>query len=97
MAREQKTALTDIRYVKLITIGSINPNHPFSEQSREAQLALLNRCLNDYPKGVIMGKDVAVGRYLIGEHELTMEKITYHVGFTRKPSWEKDEGREVAG
>lgn len=88
--RAGKTALTDIHYIKLVSVGSVNPNNPLSEQSREEQTALLNRCLNDYPKGVIIGKDVTVGRYLIGEHELTMEKVTYHVGFTRKPAWEEE-------
>lgn len=89
MNRNKKTALTDIRYVKLVTIGSVNPNLPFSEQSRKAQMELLNRCLNDYPRGIIIGKDISVGRYQVGEHELTMERVTYHVGFTRKPAWEK--------
>lgn len=88
--RKGKTALTDIRYIKLVSVGSVNPNNPLSEQSREEQAALLNRCLNDYPKGMIIGKDVTVGRYMIGEHELTMEKVTYHVGFTRKPPWEEE-------
>lgn len=90
MREEKKTAMTDIHYVKLVSIGSVNPNNPLSEQSREEQAALLNRCLNDYPKGIIIGKDITIGRYLIGEHELTMEKITYHVGFTRKPAWEEE-------
>lgn len=85
MDKREKTDLTEIRYVKMVPIGSVNPNNPLSDQSREEQAALLNRCLNDYPKGVIMGKDIAVGRYMIGEHELTMEKVTYHIGFERKP------------
>ena len=72
-------------------IGSVNPNNPLSDQSKEAQAALLNRCLNDYPKGIIIGKDITIGRYMVGEHELTMEKITYHVGFERKPPWEDEE------
>lgn len=88
MNREEKTALSDIHYIKLVTVGSINPNNPLSEQSKDEQAALLNKCLNDYPKGIIIGKDVTIGRYMVGEHELTMEKITYHVGFERKPSWE---------
>ncbi len=88
MNREEKTALSDIHYIKLVTLGSINPNNPLSEQSKEEQAALLNKCLNDYPKGIIIGKDVSIGRYLVGEHELTMEKVTYHVGFERKPPWE---------
>ena len=90
MNRDEKTALTDIHYIKLVPIGSVNPGNPLSDQSREAQVALLNRCLNDYPKGIIVGKDITIGRYLLGEHELTMEKITYHVGFTRKPAWEEE-------
>ncbi len=90
MNREEKTALTDIHYIKLVPVGSVNPNNPLSDQSRAEQTALLNRCLNDYPKGIIIGKDVAIGRYQIGEHELTMEKITYHVGFERKPAWEEE-------
>lgn len=90
MNREEKATLTDIRYVKLVSIGSANPNNPLSEKGKEEQAALLNRCLNDYPKGMIIGKDITIGRYLVGEHELTMEKITYHIGFTRKPAWEEE-------
>ncbi|NBH15803.1 hypothetical protein D3Z36_17020 [Lachnospiraceae bacterium] len=87
---QKKHTMAEIRYVKLVVIGSVNPNQPLSDQSRAEQAALLNRCLNDYPKGVIIGKDIALGRYMIGEHELTMERVTYHVGFTRKPAWENE-------
>lgn len=90
MNEEKKDTLSDVRYIKLITVGSVNPNNPLSDQSKESQAALLNRCLNDYPRGIILGKDISIGRYMIGEHELTMEKVTYHVGFPRKPQW--DEG-----
>lgn len=90
MDKREKTELTDIHYVKLVPVGSVNPNNPLSDQSREQQLALLNRCLNDYPRGIILGKDITIGRYMIGEHELTMEKVTYHVGFVRKPAWESE-------
>lgn len=89
MDKQEKKTLADIHYVKLVSVGSVNPNNPLSEQSREQQLALLNRCLNDYPKGMILAKDVTIGRYMVGEHELTMEKVTYHVGFVRKPAWEE--------
>lgn len=90
MDKREKTELTDIHYVKLVTVGSVNPNNPLSEESIQKQAELLNRCLNDYPKGVILGKDITIGRYAIGEHELTMEKVTYHVGFSRKPAWLDD-------
>ncbi len=87
MDKREKAELTDIRYVKLVPVGSVNPNNPLSDESRQRQAQLLNRCLNDYPKGVILGKDITIGRYMIGEHELTMEKVTYHIGFPRKPAW----------
>lgn len=93
MNKESKTDYSDIHYVKTITLGSVNPNNPLSEESRRRQTDLLNRCLNDYPKGIIIGKDVTIGRYAIGEHELTMEQTTYHLGFPRKPVWM--EGNEV--
>ncbi len=89
MDKREKTTLADIHYVKMVSVGSVNPNNPLSDQSREEQAALLNRCLTDYPKGVIMGKDVTIGRYMLGEHELTMERVTYHIGFERKPAWDE--------
>lgn len=82
--------MSAIHYVKLIPIGSVNPNNPLSDSSREQQLMLLNRCLNEYPKGIIIGKDITIGQYMIGEHKLTMEKVTYHVGFERKPAWDTE-------
>lgn len=90
-SRDEKLALQDVGYVKLVTIGSVNPNTPLSEQSKAQQAELLNRCLHEYPKGVIIGKDTAIGRYAIGEHELIMEKITYHIGFPRRPAWDQEE------
>lgn len=90
--RDEKKTLADVKYIKLVPVGSVNPNNPLSDQSREEQAKLLNKCLNDYPKGIIIGKDTTIGRYLIGEHELTMEKVTYHVGFPRKPAWETETG-----
>lgn len=95
MRETKKDMLSDVHYIKLVTIGSINPNNPLSEQSKEAQVALLNRCLNDFPKGIILGKDISIGRYMLGEHELTMEKVTYHVGFPRKPQWEEQAGNPI--
>lgn len=95
MNQQKKVELSDMHYIKLVPIGSINPNHPLSDQEKEKQVELLNRCLNDYPKGIIIGKDIGIGRYQVGEHELTMERITYHVGFTRKPAWETDGGNQT--
>lgn len=90
MEERKKAALADIRYVKLIHVGSVNPNNLLSDEAREKQAALLNRALNSYPKGVIIGRDVTIGRYMVGDHELTMERVTYHVGFQRRPAWDTE-------
>ena len=84
MNKQEKATLSDVRYVKLVPIGSVNPNYPLSDQSKEEQAALLNRCLNDYPKGIIIGKDITVGKYLIGEHDLTRGKNYVTLGFPKK-------------
>lgn len=88
-AGKQRPLPQDIQYVKLVTIGGINPNTPLSDEARQQQADLLNRCLNDYPQGMILAKDISIGSYLVGDHQLTMERITYHIGFPRKPVWER--------
>jgi hypothetical protein len=93
--KQKRLEVSDVKYVKEVAVGSVNPNVILSDGAREAQTELLNRCLNDYPKGVIIGKDIAIGRYTIGEHELVMQKTIYHVGFPRKPSWLDEKGTET--
>lgn len=85
----EKKEVTDVEtgYVKVVTVGSIHPNRPFSEEALQEQVQLLNRCLCGYPKGKIIGKNVSVGRFLVGGHEFYMERTSYHIGFVRKPAW----------
>ncbi|MCI8334080.1 MAG: hypothetical protein HFH25_05810 [Lachnospiraceae bacterium] len=85
--KKQGLALEDLTYIKTVTVGSINPNLPFSDQERENQVALLNRCLNDFPRGKIIGQDKTVATYTLAEHQFIMERTTYHIGFRRKPLW----------
>ena len=85
--------LGEIKYIKAVTVGSINPNVPFSDKERDVQLNLLNRCLNDFPTGRIIGYDKTVATYMIAEHQFVMEKTSYHIGFKRKPMW-LEEGTE---
>ncbi|WP_162342138.1 MULTISPECIES: hypothetical protein [Cyclobacterium] len=79
--------LADVTYVKRVSIGNINPNNPLNEEQQERQMALLNKCLNEYPKGKIIGKDISVGVFQVGDHQITLQRTTYHVGFLRKPVW----------
>jgi hypothetical protein len=79
--------LSDVKYIKRITVGNIDPQNPLSEDKKEEQMTLLNRCLNEIPKGKIIGKDVGFAIYQVGEHQLTLQSTTYHIGFLRKPNW----------
>ncbi len=81
---EKSFALADIKCIKRITIGNIDPNNPMKDEKKEEQLEKLNEYLNGYPKGKIIGKDVSFGVFQMGEHQLTMQSTTYHVGFTRE-------------
>ncbi|MCL2252360.1 MAG: hypothetical protein FWC12_10680 [Treponema sp.] len=94
MSDHKKHDISDIKFIKDVAVGSVNPNVVLSDNARQAQINLLNRCLNDYPKGILIGKDIAIGRYTIGEHELVMQKTIYHVGFSRKPVWLDEKGIE---
>lgn len=87
MKEKKKSEEREIGFVKVLMIGSINPNRPFSEEDLDKQAEKLNRCLNEYPRGKIIGKDVSIGHFMVGEHELTMERTAYHIGFKRKPEW----------
>jgi len=79
--------MEDIRYVHKVTVGSINPNAPLTEDKHQSQLELLNKCLSEFPKGRIIGKDVTFGSFKLGEHTVTTQQVTYHVGFTKDPHW----------
>lgn len=86
--------LDHIVFIQKITIGSINPQVPFSNEEHDKQLEKLNKCLTEYPKGKIIGRDVSIGTYQLGEHQMTMQKTTYHIGFTRKPYWIIEEEKQ---
>jgi hypothetical protein len=83
--RKEKAQLNDTRYVKIVTIGGIDPNNPLSEERQLKQVEQLNKFLSGYPKGTIIGKDTSIGRFMLGEHELCMQRTSYHVAFPRKP------------
>lgn len=90
--------LSEIRHVERIAVGNLNPNQPVTEKDRENQISFLNRCLNGSPRGRMIGREISTAMYQVGEHQITMQSITYHVGFPRMPQWleqEKNSLKEV--
>ena len=79
--------LSDIRFVKRISVGTNNPGHVLAEEEIQEAVNLLNRCLNGPPKGIIIGIEKSFRVLTMGEHQALLQWIVYHVGFSRKPSW----------
>ncbi len=79
--------LTDVGYVKRIVVGSYNPTNLQSEAQIAESMALLNRCLTEPPKGKIIGIEKSFNILQVGEHQVVLQWLTYHIGFTRRPVW----------
>lgn len=79
--------LSDVAFVKRIAVGSRDPEAMQSEGDIEAANDLLNRCLTDFPKGKIIGTEKSFQILSVGEHQVVLQWICYHVGFPRKPVW----------
>lgn len=82
--------LTDVRFVKRIVVGSNNPNQMAAEAQIEEARALLNRCLNDSPRGHLLSTEKSFTVLQVGEHQVVLQWICYHVAFTRRPAWLND-------
>jgi hypothetical protein len=82
--------LADVRFVKRIVVGSSDPSQMASEAQIEEARALLNRCINDSPRGRVMATEKSFALLQLGEHQVVLQWICYHVGFARKPPWMAD-------
>ena len=82
--------LTDVKFVKRIVVGSNDPGQMSPEAKIEEARALLNRCLTESPKGKIIGLEKSFTILQIGEHQVVLQWLSYHVGFPRKPGWITD-------
>ena len=84
---DDKFQLSDMRFIKRVVVGSQSPSPLKSEEEIEKAAALLNRCLADIPKGTILGIEKSFSILNIGEHQVVLQYMVYHVGFPRKPAW----------
>ena len=83
-------SLTDVTYIKRVVVGNDNPENAPDEKKYQEQMEFLNRCLKEVPAGKIVGQEKNFYLLNLGEHQVVMQYIVYHVGFRRKPGWIKD-------
>ncbi|SEN42605.1 hypothetical protein SAMN02800694_3452 [Luteibacter sp. UNCMF331Sha3.1] len=82
--------LTDVKFVKRIVVGSDHPNQMKTDEQVNQANDLLNRCLTDSPRGTILGIEKSFTLLQVGEHQVVLQWLCYHVGFPRKPAWLQD-------
>ena len=49
--------LSRIKYVKRIVVGQKDPQVLYTEEDAAKDMELLNKCLNEFPKGHIIGQE----------------------------------------
>ncbi len=82
-----KFQLSAVKFVKRIVVGNDNPERMKTEEEVQSEMAIVNRCLNELPRGVIIGLEKNFGLYNIGEHQVVLQSLVYNIGFERKPVW----------
>jgi hypothetical protein len=91
--------LSAIRFVKRVALGGKGPSDTITEEDREEQIELLNRCLSGIPPGKIIALEVTTTVSKLGDlpggHQVIQQMLTYHVGFESKPYWLEDEESAV--
>ncbi len=76
--------LADITFVKRVTVGNNDPANLKNEEYLQGQLNLLNLLLKQ--KGRVVGQEKNFVVVNMGEHQVVLQWVTYHVGFKRKPA-----------
>lgn len=82
--------LSEVRYIKRISVGTSDPSKMLSEEEVQKSMDLLNKCLTEPPKGTLIGIEKSFKILNIGEHQAVLQWLVYHVGFARKPMWLDD-------
>ncbi|KPC52580.1 hypothetical protein [Amantichitinum ursilacus] len=79
--------LTEVRFVKRIVVGSDNPARIRTRDEVAEAETLLNRCLTDSPRGSILAVEKSFTVLQVNEHQVVLQWLVYHVGFSRRPVW----------
>lgn len=77
--------ISDVHYVKRIVVGSDNPERLCTKAEVDAAMTLLNDCLSGTPRGKLLSVEQSFTLVRIGEHQVVLQWMAYHVGFPRRP------------
>jgi len=83
--------MTEVAHVERIVVGNTDPRIMKTEDEIQAQMDRVNECLQRSPKGKILAQEKGFAIYTIGEHQVVLQHVVYHVGFVRRPAWLKKE------
>ncbi len=83
--------LSEVGYVRRVVVGSLDPQSIPTEADTQAKMDEVNRCLSEFPKGKLLGMERSFSILRIGEHQVVLEAVSYHIGFKRKPIWVEQE------
>ncbi|AQM69930.1 hypothetical protein ACOMICROBIO_LMKGKHOH_04026 [Vibrio sp. B1FIG11] len=86
--------ITDISHVERLVIGSTEPDRIPTEQETQNRMKTLNQYLQTSPRGRVIGTERSFSLVRIGEHQVVLEAVAYHIGFKRKPSWLTSNNKE---
>lgn len=86
--------ITDIGHVERIIVGSTQPDAIPTPEENQLKIDKLNAYLQTSPRGRIIGTERSFSLVRIGEHQVVLEAVAYHIGFKRKPSWIKPSAQE---
>jgi hypothetical protein len=75
-----------------VTVGNRDPESIRTEEEIEEAVRTLNRRLPKEPKGRILGLEKSFTLLNIGEHQVMLQYLTYHVGFPETPDGSDDAG-----
>lgn len=83
--------ITDVGHIERIVVGSITPGEMPTEEENQSKMNRVNRCLTDFPKGRVIGVERSFSVVRIGEHQVVLEAVVYHIGFKKVPLWMEEE------
>lgn len=79
---------SNVKYIKRLVVGSDNPTRLCTREETEAQMEELTDCLSgaSHPRGTLLAVERSFTLVRIGDHQVVLEWMAYHVGFARKPA-----------